>query len=30
VPFAIAAICVLRFIRIAVPRERPIAEAVAD
>ena len=30
VPFAIAALCVLRFIRIAVPRERPIAEAVAD
>jgi predicted MFS family arabinose efflux permease len=30
VPFGIAALCVLRFIRIAVPRERPIAEAVAD
>jgi predicted MFS family arabinose efflux permease len=30
VPFAVAAMCVLRFIRIAVPRERPITEAVAD
>jgi MFS family permease len=30
VPFAIAAMCVLRFIRIAVPRVRPVAEAVAD
>src|SRR6185437_4641424 len=28
VPFAVAALCVLRFIRIAVPRERPV-EAVA-
>ena len=30
VPFAVAALCVLRFIRIALPRERPIAAAAAD
>jgi hypothetical protein len=30
IPFAVAALCVLRFIRIAVPRERPIAAAVAE
>ncbi len=30
VPFAVAALCVLRFIRIALPRERPIAAVAGD
>jgi predicted MFS family arabinose efflux permease len=30
IPFGIAALCVLRFIRIALPREQPIAAVAGD